>query len=230
MTTLTARNGGRAALVILALLTVTGLALRVGYAVEAPAEQPPDSFAYARIAENLYHHGSFDARAPGAPHEIQPASSYSPGLPLLAAAVYWLSGGVHLTLFLILLALLGAGAIPMTYLLGRRLAGTLAGLTGAAVIAIYPALLEYQGLLLTEPLAAFLLSAGLVVFWARQSGVRRSAAGWPVARCSERWPWSGPSTSPSPSWCRSLGYCERRSRGRVAKRFWPWRLHCWPPP
>jgi Dolichyl-phosphate-mannose-protein mannosyltransferase len=164
MSDLAARNGGRAALAILVLLIVTGLALRVGHAVGAPAEQPPDSFAYARIAENLYLHGSFDARAPGAPREIQPASSYSPGLPLLAAAVYWLSGGVHLTLLLILLALLGAGAIPMTYLLGRRLAGTLAGLTGAAVIAIYPALLEYQGLLLTEPLAAFLLSAGLVVF------------------------------------------------------------------
>ena len=34
----------------------------------------------------------------------------------------------------------------------------MAGLIGAGVIAIYPALLEYQGLLLTEPLAATLLS------------------------------------------------------------------------
>ena len=56
------------------------------------------------------------------------------------------------------------GAIPLTYLLGRRMAGPVAGLIGATAIAIYPALLDYQGLLLTEPLAAFLLSAALVVF------------------------------------------------------------------
>lgn len=159
-----ARREKIAILTVLGVLTIAGLGLRVGYAVEQPAAQPPDAGAYARIAQNLYRDGSFDARPPGVSREVQPASSYAPGLPLFVAGLYELSGGVHLTFALVVLALLGAGAIPLTYLLGLRLAGPAAGLIGAAAFAIYPALLQYQGLLLTEPLAAFLLSAALVVF------------------------------------------------------------------
>jgi 4-amino-4-deoxy-L-arabinose transferase-like glycosyltransferase len=159
-----ARRGKIAILAVLGVVTIAGLGLRVGYAVEQPAVQPPDAGAYARIAESLYRDGSFDARPPGVSREIQPTSSYAPGLPLFVAGLYELSGGVHLTLALVVLALLGAGAIPLTYLLGNRMAGPVAGLVGAAALAIYPALLDYQGLLLTEPLAAFLLSAALVTF------------------------------------------------------------------
>jgi 4-amino-4-deoxy-L-arabinose transferase-like glycosyltransferase len=165
---------------ILVLLVVAGSALRIGYAADRSSQQPPDSVAYAQIAENLYRHGSFDARPPGVTQEVQPSSSYSPGLPLFVAAVYLVSGGVHLELALILLALLGAAAIPMTFLLGKRLAGPTAGLIGAFAVAIYPALLQYQGLLLTEPLAAFLLSAGLVVFF---SAADRGAGPWPWMGC-----------------------------------------------
>jgi 4-amino-4-deoxy-L-arabinose transferase-like glycosyltransferase len=157
-----ARGGKIAILAVLGVVTIAGLGLRVGYAVEQPAAQPPDAGAYARIAESLYRDGSFDARPPEVSREVQPASSYAPGLPLFVAGLYELSGGVHLTFALVVLALFGAGAIPLTFLLGRRMAGPVAGLIGAAAIAIYPALLDYQGLLLTEPLAAFLLSAVLV--------------------------------------------------------------------
>jgi len=160
------RSGRESPLVLglLVAITLLGLGLRVGYAAEQPAASPPDGVAYARIAENLYRGGSFDARPAGTSREVQASSSYSPGLPLLVAGVYYLSGGVHLTLALILLALVGAAAVPLTYLLGRRLAGPVAGLVGAGALAIYPALLQYQGLLLTEPLAATLLCAALVVF------------------------------------------------------------------
>jgi Dolichyl-phosphate-mannose-protein mannosyltransferase len=159
-----ARRGKIATLAVLGVVTIAGLGLRVGYAIDQPAAQPPDAEAYARIAENLYREGSFDARPLGVSREVQPASSYAPGLPLFVAGFYELSGGVHLTFALAVLALLGAGAIPLTYLLGRRMAGPVAGLIGATALAIYPALLDYQGLLLTEPLAAFLLSAALVAF------------------------------------------------------------------
>lgn len=150
---------------VLGVVTIAGLGLRVGYAVDQPAAPPPDAGAYARIAESLYRDGSFDARPPGVSREVQPASSYAPGLPLFVAGLYELSGGVHLTFALVVLALLGAGAVPLTFLLGRRMTGPVAGLIGATALAIYPALLDYQGLLLTEPLAAFLLSAALVVFF-----------------------------------------------------------------
>lgn len=167
-----------ATLAILAVLVLAGLGLRIGYAVEQPASPPPDAEAYARIAENLHLDGSFDARPEGVAREVQPSSAYSPGLPLLVAGIYEVSGGVHFTLALVLLAILGAGAIPMTYLLGRRFGGPAAGLVGAAAIAVYPALLEYQGLLLTEPLAAFLLGASLVAFFSAADSAPRQGPPW----------------------------------------------------
>jgi 4-amino-4-deoxy-L-arabinose transferase-like glycosyltransferase len=167
-----------ATLAILAVLVLAGLGLRIGYAVGQPASPPPDAEAYARIAENLHLDGSFDARPVGVAREVQPSSAYSPGLPLLVAGIYGVNGGVHFTLALVLLAILGAGAIPMTYLLGRRFGGPPAGLIGAAAIAFYPALLEYQGLLLTEPLAAFLLSAGLVLFFMAAEQRQETALPW----------------------------------------------------
>jgi hypothetical protein len=158
-------GGNRTAiLVTLAFIVLIGLGLRVGYAVEQPYAQPPDAGAYDRIAVNLAEDGTFEARRDGSTVEVQPASAYAPGLPLFVAAVYWLSGGPHLTLVLILLALIGSAAIPLSYLVGKRLAGPLAGLLGAGLLAIYPALLEYQALLLTEPLAATLLIASLLAF------------------------------------------------------------------
>jgi hypothetical protein len=172
------RREKKATLAVLAVLTLAGLGLRVGYAVEQPYSPPPDAGAYARIAENLAERGSFDTRPGGVGREVQPASAYAPGLPLLTAAVYWLSGGSHLTLVLVLLALIGAAAVPLTYLLARRLAFAfcspvgdkrhsveIAGLAGAAAVAVYPALLQYQGLLLTEPLAATLLAGSLVAYF-----------------------------------------------------------------
>jgi 4-amino-4-deoxy-L-arabinose transferase-like glycosyltransferase len=161
---LAARNGGTAGLIALVAVVLAGLGLRLGWAIDQPAAPPPDAVAYQRIAVNLHENGSFDARAPGVDRELQPSSSYAPGLPLLVAGIYFISGGVHLDLALIVLALLAALAIPLTYLLGRRLAGPVAGLTGALLIAIYPALLKYQGVLLTEPLAATLLAGSLVAY------------------------------------------------------------------
>jgi 4-amino-4-deoxy-L-arabinose transferase-like glycosyltransferase len=167
---------------ILAAIALTGVALRVGYAIRQPAAPPPDAVAYERIAESLYRDAEFDARPAGVDREAQPSSAYSPGLPLFVAAVYLVSGGVHPTLALVLLALIGAAAVPLAYLLGLRFAGVRAGLFAAAVVAIYPALLEYQGLLLTEPLAATLLCAGLVAFFAAAD--TRSRRGFP-------WRWLG---------------------------------------
>src|SRR3954447_4137915 len=176
---LAARNGGTAGLIALAVVILAGLGLRLGWAIDQPAAPPPDAVAYPRIAGNLHETGSFDARPPGVSRELQPSSSYAPGLPLLVAGIYFISGGIDLDLALIVLALLATLAIPLTYLLGRRLGGPAAGLIGAVSIAIYPALLQYQGLLLTEPLAATLLAGSLVAFL--------SAAANPPRRVPWRW-------------------------------------------
>jgi 4-amino-4-deoxy-L-arabinose transferase-like glycosyltransferase len=155
------RNGGRAGLVVLVLVLLLGLGLRINEAWDG-REPVFDAAAYATIAENLDRGGGF-ALGPSA---TQPASNYSPGLPLLAAGVYKLTGGVHERTARLVLALLGTLAVLFTYLIGRRLSGPIAGLIGAGAIAIYPALLEYQGMLMGEPLAAALLSgAVLAALW-----------------------------------------------------------------
>jgi 4-amino-4-deoxy-L-arabinose transferase-like glycosyltransferase len=154
-------------------LVVLGLGLRVG---EAWGGRAPvfDAAAYAAIARNLDEGRGFTLGS----EATQPASNYSPGLPLFVAGIYAITGGVHERTARLVLALLGTLTILFTYLIGRRLSGPGAGLIGAAAIAIYPALLEYQGMLMGEPLAAALLSGGtLAALW---------AAG-PAVSARERW-------------------------------------------
>jgi 4-amino-4-deoxy-L-arabinose transferase-like glycosyltransferase len=185
MSGLLERNGGRAGLATLALILLLGLGLRLN---EAWDGRSPvfDAAAYATIAANLEHDRGFTLGS-GA---TQPASNYSPGLPLFVAGVYELSGGVHEQLARVILALLGTLAVLFTYLIGRRLSGPGAGLIGAGAIAIYPALLEYQGMLMGEPLAATLLSgAVLATLWA--SGPRQADQARGSCRGAE-----GPAGSP----------------------------------
>ena len=162
------RNGGREGLLAVALVLALGLGLRVSDAWDGRAPVF-DAAAYATIAANLDRGEGFTLGS----EATQPASNYSPGLPLLAAGVYAVTGGVHERTARLLLALLGTLAVLFTYLIGRRLSGPGAGLIGAAAIAIYPALLEYQGMLMGEPLAGTLLSAAvLAVLWAGSSRAR----------------------------------------------------------
>jgi hypothetical protein len=174
MNGLTKRNGGRAGLAILTLILALGLGLRLNEAWDGRAPVF-DAAAYATIAANLEHDQGFTL-GEGA---TQPAGNYSPGLPLFVAGVYKLSGGTHERLARVILALLGTLAVLFTYLIGRRLSGPGAGLIGATAIAIYPALLEYQGMLMGEPLAATLLSgAVLAALWAngpRQTDLTRGS-------------------------------------------------------
>jgi 4-amino-4-deoxy-L-arabinose transferase-like glycosyltransferase len=159
---LAARNGGRAGLLALAAILLLGLGLR---AAEAWDGRSPvyDAAAYGRIAAELERGEGFTLGRDA----TQPASNYSPGLPLFVAAVYAVGGGVHERSARLVLALVGTLAVLFAYLIGRRLSGPAAGLIGAAAVAIYPALLEYQGMLMSEPLAATLLSgAVLAMLWA----------------------------------------------------------------
>ncbi len=189
---LAARNGGRAGLVALVAILLLGLGLRLGEAWDGRAPVY-DARAYAAIAANLDRGEGFTVGS-GA---TQPSSNYSPGLPLFVAGIYELTGGVHERAARVTLALIGTLSILFTYLLVRRLrrsmlspgyrgvnassgamhrahpgvsdpsSGAIVGLGAALAVAIYPALLEYQGMLMSEPLAATLLSGGvLAMLWA----------------------------------------------------------------
>jgi hypothetical protein len=180
---LAARNGGRVGLAALVAILLLGIGLRVDYAWNG-REPVYDARAYAAIAANLERGNGFSVGE----RATQPSSNYSPGLPLLVAGAYEATGGVHERTARVLLALIGSLAVLFTYLIGRRLrrltdsphhggensSSIAAGLIGAAVVAIYPALLEYQGMVMSEPLAATLLSAAvLALLWASDR-----AEGW----------------------------------------------------
>ncbi len=155
--------------IALVAVLLLGVGLRVDSAWEGRAPVY-DAAAYATIGANLDRGEGFTL----GPAATQPASDYSPGLPLLAAGIYELSGGVHERLARVVLALVGSLSVLFCFLIGRRLAGFWAGLIGAAAVAIYPALLEYQGMLMSEPLAAALLSAAvLAMLWADDSTARK---------------------------------------------------------
>ncbi len=182
---LAARNGGRVGLAALIAILLLGFGLRVGEAWDGRAPVY-DAAAYARIAANLDRGHGFTAGAAA----TQPSSDYSPGLPLLAAGIYKATGGVHERLARLLLAAIDTLSVLFAYLLARRLrrcmdfprysrenacsaggeSGVVAGLIAAGAVAVYPALLEYQGMLMSEPLAATLLSGGvLAMFWANDA-------------------------------------------------------------
>jgi hypothetical protein len=158
---------------LIAVLVIAA-GVRVGFAIDPQRPQEPDSIGYARIAKNLvngngYQEGGFRTH-------LQEPSNYSPGLPLLVAGVYELTGGPHIELTRIVLALIGSLGVLLAFLIGSRLSGPLAGLVAAVVVAGYPALLQYQGMLMTEPLAVTLLAATLLAFlWA---GDGRRARAW----------------------------------------------------
>ena len=164
-----ARHG---VLIALALIVVVGLALRVDSALEPLDVRPgTDSAVYASVAEQLYEHQRFALPGAASPYD------WSPGAPLFYAAVYYATGGVHPGAVRLVVALLGALTIVLVYLIGRRLAGPLAGLAGAALFAIYPVTIFFTGKLMSEPLATLTLAgAVLSFFWAGDRG--RHWAAW----------------------------------------------------
>ena len=149
------------------LIVVAGLALRLDAAWHGAGENLPDSAAYERIARGLHEDGIFAQKGPGTPAHPQPATNYSPGLPLAVAGIFELAGDDDVRLARILLALVTTLAIPMAWVLARRLSppgqAEAAGLVAAAVVAFYPCLIADAGMLLTESLAGTLIVASLLL-------------------------------------------------------------------
>lgn len=176
------KHGGRAVLVVLALIVALGFGLRVEAALNpsiAPggdsvvAYQGNDSLFYRQISAALYETGRY-----GTP-EMRHPTDWSPGAPFFYAGVYFLTGGVHEEAARVAVALLGALMVGLVYLIGRRLAGPLAGLGAAALAAVYPTFLDNNEQFLSEPIAAFTLSAAVLgMFWAADEG--RSLWAWAV--------------------------------------------------
>jgi Dolichyl-phosphate-mannose-protein mannosyltransferase len=154
--------GGRGRTLCFLAIVALGLGLRLDYAIRAPDHPVDDARAYARISSALYRGEGFtQGDGPGYRH-LQSANNYAPGLPLLTAALYEVRGADDEEAARIVYALIGALAVPLAFFLGRRLGGPGAGLIAMLPVAIYPALLEYGGMLMTEPLATTVLAGALL--------------------------------------------------------------------
>ena len=171
---LPARHGGAVGLAVLAAVLALALGLRLEAALDPVANPRSDSVNYQRIASALYHDQRFGDEA------MTGASDYSPGAPLLFAAVYYATGAPYAERALIAVALLGTAMVLLVYLLGRRLAGPgrrglLAGLGASMTAAVYPSFIEYSGKLMSEPVAAFFVAGALLAFlWALDRGRARA--------------------------------------------------------
>jgi 4-amino-4-deoxy-L-arabinose transferase-like glycosyltransferase len=147
----------------LGVIALIGFAVRAWAATHPVVNPGPDADAYASLARDLFEHHMY-----GAPGQTS-TSDWSPGAPLLFGAVYWITGGVNPEAARLVVALLGAAMVVCTFLIARRIAGRWAGLVAALLVATYPTYIENNGQLLSEPVAAFLLTAALLaMLWAAE--------------------------------------------------------------
>lgn len=198
---LAARNGGWIGLGALLAIFLLGLGLRVGEAWDGRVPVY-DAQAYAAIARNLDEGNGFTVGAgatqpssnysPGLPLFVAGLYEATGGVHERLARVVLAVVGALSSLFAYGIARrLGralqrpeaseVAGVParepsLSYSGYRRAnsASVWAALVGALAVAVYPALLEYQGMLMSEPLAAALLSGGvLAALWAWDGGRTR---------------------------------------------------------
>lgn len=174
------RGRTRAFLVISVLaLVALGAGMRAAQAA-APrlAVESVDERFYAALARSLVLDHDYGGPSSGLRHPHFAA----PGAPVLFAAGYRLTPApegrpTDIPAAYWLLAVAGTIVILATFLVGRALGSVAAGVVAAGVVAVYPPLVSTTGELLSEPLGALLVTAGvLVVVHAQQRERQRYVA------------------------------------------------------
>lgn len=127
-----------------------------------------DNAGYMILGESLRSGAGYrDLYLPGEPLHTK----YPPAYPAILALLGW--GGVQL--FKMASLAFTTGAVALTGLLGRRVAGPLPGLAAAGLLAVNPVLLEYSHYVLSEaPFLFFVLAALLLL---ASEGKRQRAVG-----------------------------------------------------
>ncbi len=149
-------------LTLLAILTLVGLVLRLGYWRETAVVNPirADAAQYVQYARNLVQHQVFSLATE---QPVVPDSYRSPGYPAFLALVLLAAGesGFYEAVRLVQ-ALLGALLVPLAFLLARTWLAPGACLLVAALTALSPHLVASTGYVLSEALFAPLLLTALV--------------------------------------------------------------------
>ena len=151
-----------------ALVERTGISASTIEALKENKLLQSDAQVYHLLASNMVAgRGYTDAReAPFKATRIR-----TPGYPSFIALIYLIFGTDHRAL-LIAQSVLGALSAYFVFLLGARLFDTRAGLLGAAMVALYPALIYYDTRVLREGFAASVLTLTVLLAVTR-TGTRR---------------------------------------------------------
>ncbi len=141
------------------ILFLIAFGLRAGYLVLVPQETilTGDATEYDTIAVNLAR-GNGYAMTPGIPTPIR-----APAYPVLLAAVYSFSGH-SLPAVRWVQALIGALTCLLIYAAGRKFLSERISFLGGVLLAAYPVLIAYTGLILSETLFTFFLAASMYFF------------------------------------------------------------------
>ncbi len=170
----------------LILICAVGFGLRAYKVVEPNPVPGDDAHAYFALAKSLYADGTY-----GGPN-FNNASDWSPGAPLLYAALFELTGGAREGSIRALQALIGLASILVVFALGRRLAFVAADLTGllaAGAVALYPPFIHSTGAAMSEPLAVLLLPSLLLSFLWAADRAKRLGDDAAARLLTYLWPW-----------------------------------------
>lgn len=136
---------------VLGAITALALALRLGWArfVNRPPQSLADPARYVGYAEAI-------SRGKGMVEWTgHPTAYYPPGYPWFAGVVTWLARPFTdqpWTAIIVVQAVIGAVTVLLGARIARELAGPVAGLIAAFVLAVYPNLVYHSGVVLGETL------------------------------------------------------------------------------
>ncbi len=164
-----------AALVVIAL---AGFGVRTAFVlgVARHDHQLYDAFYYELQADTIAAGRGFTdpfAYLPGGDGAAHPAADHPPLTAAVLGAAAWTFGPRTLVLRFVT-ALAGVGTVILLGLLGRAVAGEMAGVAAAAIGAIYPFLWLNDGLIMSESFAALLVTGALLLCY--RLGQRRDGA------------------------------------------------------
>ncbi len=145
----TARPGRRESAALACIATVA-LALRLAAVLLVPTEPVSDFWSYFQRGINLADRGRYEA-IPG-----RPSATFPPGYALLLSGVFRVTSD-RLLAAKLTNCVLGAAAVILVGVLGRRLWGAPVGLVAAAVLALYPRAVFLPCLVASENLLTPLL-------------------------------------------------------------------------
>ena len=138
----------------LSIIILSGMTLRILWAIIIPVEPVSDSIAYDTFARNLLDYGVFGWTA-DTPHAYWP-----PGTSLLYAALYWVFGVSYLPI-VVFNIVLSCALILTSYRVAERLYSSNVAFYVACLIAFWPTMIMYATLLASELLYLTLTIAAL---------------------------------------------------------------------